>query len=158
MTVWATKKDLKMFTRHFPPPLFSFHHLVFSMCSFPLSCIFRIALLIGVRYGDPLNKISRKNYIFVRQITFTIVMSCKLYCVIWNKTISWNPTSLIIWFYSYSLFSDVSFDRDHQYRRRQLPGGRAIPYPFESNSPPIWVVSHSRSMTYSMVVDSIRNA
>ncbi len=58
------KKDQKMFTRHFPPPLFSFHHLVFSMCSFPLSCIFRIALLIGVRYGDPLNKIGGKKLHF----------------------------------------------------------------------------------------------
>ena len=39
-----------------------------------------------------------------------------------------------------------------------LPGGKAMPYPFESSSPPICVVSHSRSMTYSIVVDSMRNA
>lgn len=37
-------------------------------------------------------------------------------------------------------------------------GGMAIPYPFESSIPPIWVSSQFLSITYSIEVDSIRKA
>lgn len=40
-------------TRQFPPPRFSFHHLVFRTCNFPSSCSFNTAPLINVLYGDP---------------------------------------------------------------------------------------------------------
>ena len=40
-------------TAHCPPPRFCFHHFLFRTWSWPLSCNFNIALLMGVRYGDP---------------------------------------------------------------------------------------------------------
>lgn len=39
-------------TRHFPPPRFSFHHLVLSTCSLPSSCSLSIAPLNAVRNGE----------------------------------------------------------------------------------------------------------
>lgn len=39
-----------------------------------------------------------------------------------------------------------------------LLGGIAMPYPLESKRPPTWVRSQFLSITYSMEVDSIRNA
>lgn len=42
----------RLLTLQDPPPRFSFHHFVFSMCNFPSSCSFKTAPLIAVRYGE----------------------------------------------------------------------------------------------------------
>ena len=49
---WLEFYSLFSLTSHCPPPLILFHHFSLSTCSRPPSCSCRIALVIGVRYGE----------------------------------------------------------------------------------------------------------
>ena len=47
-----------LLTLHWPPPFRCFHHFSLSMCNLPPSCNCKMALLMGVLYGESVKKIS----------------------------------------------------------------------------------------------------
>lgn len=70
---FAAELDLDDSSRHDPPPRFSFHHLVLSICSLPSSCSLRTAPLIAVRYGESL-----KVLIFNLRFFYTLILKIGL--------------------------------------------------------------------------------
>lgn len=72
---WRIKRKFRLcvctLTLQDPPPRFSFHQRVFSKCSFPSSCSFRIAPLMAVLYGE--SKVTKS---FFEQRPFPVSFYC----------------------------------------------------------------------------------
>ena len=110
-------------TLHDPPPRFSFHQRVFSKCSFPSSCSFRIAPLMAVLYGE--SEVSRSFWAAPNVPTSRLLSRARYFPS--------SSESVIVCCYRSHIASKTSRSRPCDFQRsRSTPVLPPSPFPFSS--------------------------